>query len=87
MRWIRLVLFLSLGTLLTTTVAAQTRQLADTTFVQSNDTRLYLELRGPAERAPILPQRHWLPAKPFSWPEALFARAFLGRLSGGALHS
>jgi proline iminopeptidase len=58
MRLLRALLFLGLSGMLITANAAQTPQVVDTTFVESNGARLYLELRGPAERAPILLYLH-----------------------------
>src|SRR5262245_22884573 len=43
--------------------AAGASNLAETTFIKSNDTQLYLELRGPATRSPILLYLHGGPGR------------------------
>jgi len=54
---------------------AQARQLAETPLIKSNDTQLYLELRGPAERNPILLYLHGGPGNAFG---ILAFRSYVG---------
>jgi pimeloyl-ACP methyl ester carboxylesterase len=59
-------MFLILGSLFNFSywTSAQPGPLAETTLIKSNDTQLYVELRGVAERAPILLYLHGGPGNP-----------------------
>jgi pimeloyl-ACP methyl ester carboxylesterase len=62
----RCAAFLILGGLFSFSnlTSAQSGPLAETTLIKSNDTQLYVELRGPAERSPILLYLHGGPGNP-----------------------
>lgn len=60
----RFALVISLVGASATAAAAQERQITDSTFVQSGDAKLYIELRGPAEKTPILLYLHGGPGQP-----------------------
>ena len=56
-------------------VVAQSGELVDTTLIKSGDAQLYLEMRGPAKRSPILLYLHGGPGNPLG---VVAFRAYVG---------